>query len=88
MRIGMKRYGEVLVTPKEGEEAFYSADENFFQALKEDESIILDFIKVRVLSPSWLDEFVTRIKEKYTNKIEFHNTENESVSLSIKIVLS
>ena len=88
MKIVIKRYGEVLVSPKEGEEAFYSAEDNFLHTLKEGEVLTLDFANVRVLSPSWLDEFLSRIKEKYNNKIEYLNTENETVSLALKIVLS
>ena len=84
----MKRYGEVLVLKEEGEEAFYSADEIFFHALKQEEVITLDFNKVRALSPFWIDEFICDVKKKYTNKLEFINIENETVKLALKIALS
>ena len=54
--------------------------------MNENETISLDFKNVKVLAPAWADEFVTNLKKEYKNPIEFLNTENESVSESLKYV--
>ena len=41
-----------------------------------------------MLAPSWADEFITGIKSKFKNKIEYIHTENPSVSASLKTVLN
>lgn len=46
----------------------------------------LDFKNVKVLAPSWADEFITNLRAEYKNPIEFLNTENESVAQSLKYV--
>jgi len=51
------------------------------------EEIILDFDSVKVLAPSWADEFITGIKSEYSNSIQYINTENPSVKASIKTIL-
>jgi hypothetical protein len=59
-----------------------------FKNIKPREEIILDFNDIKVMTPSWLDEFISGIKSEYTNKIVFENTENETVSASLKTVLT
>jgi hypothetical protein len=38
------------------------------------------------MTPSWLDEFITGIKSEFNNEIKYINTENPSVSASLKTV--
>jgi hypothetical protein len=52
------------------------------------EEIILDFDKIKVMTLSWLDEFITGIKSHYSNGLKYINTENPSVSASLETVLS
>ena len=59
---------------------------NLENEAKPDETISLDFSEVKVLAPSWADEFITNLKSAYPNKIEFLNTDNESVRESLKWV--
>ena len=70
-----------------GREAFLGASAYIFENLKENDTISLDFANVKVLAPSWADEFITGLKTKYKVKIEYLNTENASVSASLKTVL-
>ena len=69
-----------------GKEAFLMAKAYILNEAKPDETISLDFSDVKVLAPSWADEFVTNLKSNYPNKIEFLNTDNESVRESLKWV--
>jgi hypothetical protein len=48
---------------------------------------ILDFDKVKVLAPSWADEFISGIQKDYGNEVQCINTENPSVKASLKTVI-
>jgi hypothetical protein len=58
-----------------------------FNAVAPKEDIILDFNEIKVLTPSWADEFITGIKTAFSNDLQFINTENPSVKASLKTVL-
>ncbi len=87
MKVDMSSFGEMLMSRPAGKEAFLGASAYIFSNLKEDEIIQLDFSNVKVLAPSWADEFITGIKSKFKTKIEYLNTDNESVKASLKTVL-
>lgn len=87
MNVSIDKFGEVLVSRPAGKEAFLMAKSYIFDSLKADDTIDLDFSKVKVLTPSWADEFISGIKNNYTNKINYLNTQNESVSATLKVVL-
>jgi len=70
-----------------GREAFLMAKAYVFKEIKENDDIILDFDGIKVLAPSWADEFISGIKTEYTNKIEYLNIENPTVKASLKTVL-
>jgi len=69
-----------------GREAFLMAKAYIFNNINNDD-IILDFDEVKVLAPSWADEFISGIKKDYKNTMRFINTENPSVKASLKAVL-
>ena len=58
-----------------------------FRELQETDEIILDFNEVKVLAPSWADEFISGIKLTYPNTLQYINTENPSVEASLSVVL-
>ena len=88
MDIQIDKFGDILVSRPAGKEAFLMAKSYVFDSLKKDEPINLDFSNVKVLTPSWADEFITGIKSNYDNTICYLNTQNESVSASLKTVLN
>ena len=49
-----------------------------------DNQVTLDFEGVKVLAPSWADEFITGIKNNYTKNSSYLNTENPSVEQTLK----
>jgi hypothetical protein len=69
-----------------GREAFLMARSYIFNSLNGDDAIILDFAAVKVLAPSWIDEFITGIKTTYKNPVQYINSENASVNASLKVV--
>jgi hypothetical protein len=87
MNLAISKFGEVLMSRPAGKEAFAFAKAYIFSVLSPEETIELDFANVKVLTPSWADEFITGIKNTFSNKIEYLNTSNESVAASLKVVI-
>jgi hypothetical protein len=87
MVIKVSNFGDVLMSRPAGREAFLMAKAYVFKELKADEAIILDFDGIKVLAPSWADEFVSGTKNEYENAVQCINTENPSVKASLKTIL-
>ena len=86
MILQMHNFGDILMSRPAGKEAFFMAKAYILGQTSPDEVIVLDFSEVKVLAPSWADEFIKNIKSTYPNKVEYLNTENESVKESLKWV--
>lgn len=84
MVLQINKFGDILISHPAGKEAFLMTKTYILNEAKPDETITLDFSDVKVLAPSWADEFITNLKSNYPNKIEFLNTDNESVRESLK----
>jgi hypothetical protein len=87
MLISIKNFGDVLISRPAGREAFLMAKAYVFKEIKPQDDIILDFNEIKVLTPSWVDEFISGIKSEFSNSIQYINTENPSVKASLKTVL-
>jgi len=87
MMVKICNFGDVLMSRPAGREAFLMAKAYIFKETQKSDEIILDFDEVKVLAPSWADEFITGIKTEYPNTIQYINTENPSVKASLKAVL-
>jgi hypothetical protein len=88
MNVAVSKFGDVLMSRPSGKEAFLMAKAYIFNSISSDEEITLDFSNVKVLTPSWADEFITGIKSNFSNLVTYENTSNESVSASLKTVLN
>jgi len=86
MIVDINNFGDVLLSRPAGREAFLMAKAYVFKELKNNDDIILDFDKIKVLTPSWADEFISGIKVEYTNAVQYLNTENPSVKASLKTI--
>ena len=87
MNVQIKKFGDVLRSRPAGTDAYLLAESHIFQNLNNNEEIELDFSKVKVLTPSWADEFISGIKNTHLNHMTFLNTDNPSVKASLKTVL-
>lgn len=85
MRILIRKFGTTLVSRPAGKEA-YLAFQPTLQDLGNDETIIVDFDRVTVLTPSWADEFLTPLMKKFKGRVELANTNNLSVIETLKIL--
>jgi hypothetical protein len=78
MTIALEQFGELLISRPEGKEA-YLAYQPHLADLKAEEEIIIDCTNVEVLSPSWADEFITPLMEKYGERVTLIKGKNPSV---------
>ena len=84
MRIDVSKFGTTLLTHPSGHEAFLTA--RAYSIPKEgNESIELDFSAVKVLTPSWADEFVRGLEEEFgAERIKIIAGENLSVKMTFE----
>ena len=87
MVVPINNFGDILMSRPAGREAFLMAKAYVFRELIKDDDIILDFNGIKVLAPSWADEFISGIKSEYSNNLQCINTENPSVKASLKTIL-
>jgi hypothetical protein len=87
MIVNINNIGDILISRPACREAFLMAKAYIFKEINPQDDIILDFDKIKVLTPSWVDEFITGIKSEHSNSLQYINTENPSVKASLKTVL-
>ena len=87
MVVNIFNFGEILMSRPAGREAFLMAKSYVLKELKKGDELVLDFDGIKVLAPSWADEFISGVKSEYTNNIQYINTDNPSVRASLKTVL-
>jgi hypothetical protein len=85
MIIQLKKFGTTLVSRPSGKEALLAFTPMLNQIVEKEE-IIIDFEGVIVLAPSWADEFLTPINNRFGKKIQLRNTENLSVKATLSIL--
>jgi hypothetical protein len=85
MVVQLKKFGITLVSRPAGKEALL-AFRSTFSELKNEEKLVIDFEDVVVLTPSWIDEFLTPLVKEADTKIELINTSNPSVKASLEII--
>lgn len=83
MLIELKKFGDILTSREAGREAL-SAFLPTLNSLDKNEKITIDFQGVSVLTPSWADEFIRTILEKYSERVSFSNDGNPSVQAAMR----
>ena len=85
MIIALKKFGTTLVSRPSGKEAWL-AFQPVLNEVSENEEIIVDFADVSVLAPSWADEFLTQLKNRFNNRVKLFNTDNASIKATLAIL--
>lgn len=73
----------MLISRPAGKEAYLAA--LAYTLPKQDEPIVVDFDGALVLSPSGADEFLTNLKEHYSN-VKYLHTDNATVKTTLEII--
>lgn len=85
MKVKVSKFGEVLISRPAGREAYLSAKAYIFKDRME--TIEFDFTGVKVLSPSWIAEFISFFKKDYPKvNIVFQSSQNPSINESLKML--
>lgn len=85
MIIQLKKFGTTLISRQTGKEAFL-AFQPALKDVKSGEIVEIDFEGILTFSPSWGDEFLTPLLDKYGEKLMLKNTENPSVKVTIEML--
>ena len=83
MRIELKKFGDMLISRPAGREAYLAMSAYLTKGLDKNELIELDFSEVKVLTPSWADEVITKVAKDFKN-IKLLNTKNPTVQSTLK----
>ncbi len=85
MRIYLKKFGTTLTSRQSGKEAFL-AFQPTLNGTEVGEKIEVDFDGVITFTPSWGDEFLTPLLNKYGDNLSLLNTQNPSVQATLDIL--
>mgnify|MGYP001561875527 CR=1 FL=1 len=85
MIIQLKKFGTTLVSRPSGKEGWL-AFQPVLREISDNEEIIVDFKGVVVLTPSWADEFLTPLREKYKERVRLRTIDNPSVKATLDIL--
>ena len=81
--ISLKKFGIMLISRPAGREAWLAAQAYSLPAGTN--SVTVDFDGVAVLSPSWADEFLTPLRERFgAENVQLQNTKNASVQATLQ----
>lgn len=83
MKIFLKQFGTILVSRPAGKESFLAL-QPLICDLQKDENLEIDFSGVKVFTPSWADEFITPLAEKYKKRLIVLPSENLSVKATLE----
>jgi len=85
MTISLKKFGTTLNGRQFGKESF-AAFEPSLKGVKDDEQVIVDFEGVVTFTPSWGDEFLGALLNRFGGRLLLKNTENPSVQATLKML--
>lgn len=85
MKIELKKFGTTLTSRHLGKEAL-AAFQPSLSSIGKNEKMEIDFNGVITFSPSWADEFLTPLFNKYKGRIKLKNTKNPSVKATLDLL--
>lgn len=81
----LKKFGTALIYRQAGKEAFV-AFQSSLEHIPDHEEITADFDGVITFSPSWGDEFLTPLLQRFGERFKLMQTDNPSVRTSVEIL--
>lgn len=85
MIIRLEKFGTTLLSRQIGREAALAC-QSLLRGIKAKEKIEVDFKGVSTFSPSWGDEFLTPLLNKYKDRLILKITDNLSVIATIEML--
>lgn len=87
MIIKLEKFETTLLSRQAGKETALAC-QSLLRDVKKNENIEIDFKGVSTFSPSWGDEFLTPLLNKYKNKLILKIINNPSVTITIDLLES
>ncbi len=87
MVIKLEKFGTTLLSRQTGKEAALAC-QSLLRDISEKENIEIDFKGVSTFSPSWGDEFLTPLLNKYKDRLILKITDNPSIVITIEMLES
>lgn len=85
MVIKLAKFGEILTSRPAGHDAYLEA--KAYLLSQKPEKIKIDFRGVKVLTPSWMDEFISPLQKEYgRDRIIFEKSDNPSVVATLEFL--
>ncbi len=85
MKIELKKFGNLLTSRQDGREALAAINPQL-RTLTEREKIDIDFEGVITFTPSWADEFITKLLDQFGDRVTLSNTSNPSVQATLDLL--
>lgn len=85
MKIELKKFGDILTSRQDGREALAAINPQL-QNIPGNENIEIDFEGVTTFTPSWADEFVTDLVNRFGDRVILLNTNNPSVRATLDLL--
>ena len=85
MKIELKKFGDILISRPSGKEAYLAMSAYVTKNVAKGEPIEIDFSGIKVMTPSWADEVITKLANDFDN-IKLINTDNPTVQSTLKIL--
>jgi hypothetical protein len=85
MIIFLKKFGTTLTGRQFGRESF-AAFKPSLKKVKDNEEVVVDFEGVVTFTPSWGDEFLSSLLDKFGKHLILKNTSNLSVQATLKLL--
>ena len=85
MQIKLRKFGATLTSRQLGKEAFLAFSPTLRKVAAK-EKIELDFEGVVTFSPSWAEEFLRPLLDKYEKRLVLKNTDNISVKTTLNFL--
>lgn len=85
MNIALKKFGDTLTSRQLGKEAF-NAFSPSLNNIPENEIVEIDFDGVITFSPSWGDEFLTPLFDRFGERMVLVNSNNPSVKATLELL--
>lgn len=85
MVIFLRKFGTTLTGRQFGKESF-SAFLSSLKRVKNNEMVEIDFEGVITFTPSWGDEFLSPLLDRFKDRLILKNTENSSVQATLRLL--
>lgn len=85
MTILLSKFGTTLVSRPSGKEAWLAFQPSLSN-ISHNEDVVVDFKDVSVLTPSWADEFLTPLRDRFKDRVKLQNADNPTVTETLAIL--